>query len=136
MKLKLNYERMSVLPYSQRRDLPSEPGIYYVGNYSCPVCYVGRTDNLKRRHESHHRRVQFEEMEYAVIRYRTLPNEMLRGITNLYEILCKLERQAIDNYQPPLNRTPVPEQLPLNRPPVPSQLISILCGTGFLIRSR
>lgn len=132
----LNYEGMLVLPYSQRRNLPSESGIYYVGNYSCPVCYVGRTDNLKRRHVSHYHKVQFEKMEYAVIRYKTLPNEMLRGITNLRKVLCKLERQAIYNYQPPLNGTPVPEQPPLNRTPVPSQLISILCGTGFLIRSK
>ena len=125
MKLNLNYEKMPFLPYSQRRDLPSKPGIYYVGNYDCPVKYVGLTRNLKNRHANHHRQVQFEEMKCAVIRYKTLPDEMLQEVTNLKRILTRLEKQAICNYKPSLNGTPVP-----------GQPMSIICGTGLLIRYR
>ncbi len=50
---------------------------------------------------------------------------MLQEITNLRKILSRLEKQAIYNYKPPLNGTPVPEQP-----------ISVICGTGLLIRYR
>lgn len=64
-------------------------------------------------------------MKCAVIRYRTLSDEMLQEITNLDRILLRLEKQAIKYYEPPLNGTPVP-----------GQLTSITCGTGLLIRYR
>lgn len=123
MNLNLNYKRMSVLLYSQRGALPSKPGIYYVGNRDCPPSYVGLTRNLKKRHASHHRQVQFEEMKCAEIRYRTLPDEVLQAILN--RVLTRLEQQAIDYYKPPLNWTPVPVQP-----------ISVICGTGLLVRYR
>lgn len=123
MKLNLNYKEMPVLLYSQRRDLPSKPGIYYVGSHDCPVSYIGLTCNLKKRHANHHRQAQFEEMKCPVIRYRTLSDEILQEITNLDRILIRLEKQAIKYYEPPLNGTPVP-----GRP------MSIICGTGLLIR--
>ena len=123
MTLNLNYREMLVLPYSQRRDLPPKSGIYYVGNDDCPVWYIGLASNLKRRHANHHRQVQFEDMICAVIRYRTLPNEVLQRTTDLSKILTRLEKQAIYHYRPPLNGTPVPGQ-------------SLICGTGLLIRHR
>ena len=125
MKLNLNYKEMAVLPYSQRRDLPSKSGIYYVGNHDRPVTYVGLTRNLKNRHANHHRQLQFEKMKCAVIRYKTLSDEMLQEITNLDRILTRLEKQAIRYYEPPLNGTPVPDQP-----------MSIICGTGLLIIYR
>jgi len=116
---------MLVLPYSERGDLPSKPGIYYVGNDDCPVTYVGLTRNLKNRHAYHHRQAQFEEMKCAVIRYRNLSDEMLQASKKLERNLIRLEKQAIQFYKPPLNGTPVP-----------GKTVSIICGTGLLVQHR
>ncbi len=101
---------MPFLPYTQRREMPSEPGIYYVGNKSCPVMYVGLSRNLKKRHISHHRQVQFENFEKPVIRYRCLSEDILNRIFDLGQALKRLENQAKDYYKPPLNDTPVPNK--------------------------
>ncbi len=71
MQLNLNYNEMSVLSYNQRKELPPKSGIYYVGNSVCPVMYVGLTRSLRNRYINHHRQVQFEGIESAVIRYRS-----------------------------------------------------------------
>lgn len=114
---------MIVLPYSQRSNLPNKPGIYYVGTSDAPILYVGLTCNLKKRHANHHRQKQFKEMQNAVIRYKLLPDHIVHGAKNLNRVLFKLEKQAIEYYGPPLNRTPVP-----------SRSMSLRCGTGLLIR--
>ncbi|MBD2094446.1 GIY-YIG nuclease family protein [Trichocoleus sp. FACHB-591] len=72
MKLNLDYKEMPILPYRQRGDLPSGPGIYYVGCPDYPVLYVGLARNLRNRHVAHHRQDQFREMQHAEIRYRIL----------------------------------------------------------------
>jgi len=110
MKLNLNYREMSVLSYGRRQELPLGAGIYFVGNYTCPVMYIGLTRNLKNRHLNHHRQAQFEGIEGAAIRYRILPDDMLAGITNLRQVLNRLEKQAINYYKPSLNDTPVPNR--------------------------
>ena len=125
MKLNLNYQEMPILLYSQRHDLPSRPGIYFVGHPDHPVLYVGLSRNLRNRHADHHRQVQFREMKGAVIRYRTLPDQVLKRVTDLNKVLARLERQAIQYYQPPLNGTPVPARARMIR-----------CGTGLLMRDR
>ncbi|WP_414575812.1 GIY-YIG nuclease family protein [Anabaena sp. CCY 9402-a] len=101
---------MPVLPYIQRQELPAKPGIYYIGNSSSPVMYVGLSRNLKSRHINHHRQGQFEGMENAVIRYRVVPEDFLATISDLTETLRKLEKQAIHHYKPPINDTPIPNQ--------------------------
>lgn len=110
MKLNLNYKEMPVLSYSQRKELPSEPGIYYVGNHECPVRYVGLARNLKKRHVNHHRQRQFEEIEGVEIRCQVIPEHILVNITDLRKVLIRLEKQAINHYKPPLNDTLVPDQ--------------------------
>ncbi|MDJ0676907.1 MAG: hypothetical protein QNJ36_16260 [Calothrix sp. MO_167.B42] len=110
MKLNLNSKQMPFLPYKQRKEIPSKPGIYYVGNNHCPVMYVGLSRKLKQRHMNHHRQVQFENFENPVIRYRILPENMLNRISDLGHTLKGLENQAKDYYKPPLNDTPVPNQ--------------------------
>ena len=101
---------MPLLPYTQRNEIPSKPGIYYVGNDSCPVMYIGLSRNLKKRHLNHHRQVEFENFEKPVIRYRCLSEEQLHRISDLGQTLHRLESQAKDYYKPPLNDTPVPNQ--------------------------
>ncbi|MEH2326279.1 MAG: GIY-YIG nuclease family protein [Nostoc sp.] len=110
MKLNLNYKDMSVLSYIHRRELPSVPGIYYVGNYNCPVMYIGLSRNLKKRHINHHRQIQFESIDNPVIRYQILPKNLLAKISNLEAALIRLEKQSIDYYRPPLNYTRLPNQ--------------------------
>ncbi len=107
MKLNLNYKEMPVLSYIQRRELPSAPAIYYVGNHDCPVMYIGLAHNLKKRHMNHHRQVQFDNIENAVIYYRVLGEDVLVKISNLKEVLIRLEKQSMSYYKPPLNYTPV-----------------------------
>lgn len=102
---------MPVLSYIQRRKLPSAPGIYYVGNHNCPVMYIGLAHNLKKRHLNHHRQVQFDKIENPVIYYRILAEDVLAKISNLREVLMRLERQSISYYKPPLNYTPVPRSI-------------------------
>lgn len=110
MKLNLNYKGMPILPYIQRKELPAKPGIYYIGNSTVPVMYVGLSRNLKSRHISHHRQGQFEDIENAVIRYRILTDDFLATISDLTKALRKLEKDAINHYKPPINDTPVPNQ--------------------------
>jgi excinuclease UvrABC nuclease subunit len=107
MKLNLNYRDMPALSYIQRRELPSAPGIYYVGNHDCPVMYIGLAHNLKKRHLNHHRQVEFNKIENAVIYYRVLGQDVLAKISSLREVLMRLEKQSINYYKPPLNYTPV-----------------------------
>ncbi|MEH2290788.1 hypothetical protein [Nostoc sp.] len=107
MKLNLNYRDMPVLSYIHRRELPSAPGIYYVGNHDCPVMYIGLAHNLKKRHLTHHRQVQFDKIQNAVIYYRVLAEDVSTKISNLREVLMRLEKQSISYYKPPLNYTPV-----------------------------
>jgi hypothetical protein len=144
MKLNLDYREMPILPYRQRGDLPSGPGIYYVGCPDYPVLYVGLARNLRNRHVAHHRQDQFIEMQYAEIRYRTLPDQVLKKAIDLGKVLTGLEKQAIQYYQPPLNGTPVLVQTrtikcgtglltPSNGTPVPVQTRIIECGTGLLM---
>lgn len=110
MKLNLNYKEMPILTYKQRKELPPQPGIYYVGDRAYPVMYVGLARNLRNRHLNHHRQAQFEGIEGAVIRYRVLSEEVLARVTDLGKVLSRLEKQAINYYAPPINDTPVPEQ--------------------------
>lgn len=110
MKLNLNYKRMPVLPYMQRKELPAKAGIYYVGNSNSPVMYVGLSRHLKNRHMSHHRQGQFESIENAVIRYRVITDDLLVETYDLTATLRRLEKQAIDYYKPLINYTPVPNQ--------------------------
>ncbi|MFN6519196.1 MAG: GIY-YIG nuclease family protein [Nostoc sp. CreGUA01] len=110
MKLNLNYKEMPILPYIQRKKLPAKPGIYYVGNSTSPVMYVGLSRNLKSRHINHHRQEQFEAIENAYIRYRVVTEDLLVTIVDLTGTLRKLEKQAIDYYKPILNNTTVPNQ--------------------------
>jgi excinuclease UvrABC nuclease subunit len=107
MKLNLNYRDMPALSYIHRRELPSAPGIYYVGNHDCPVMYIGLAHNLKKRHLNHHRQVEFNKIENAVIYYRVLGQDVLAKISSLREVLMRLEKQSISYYKPPLNYTPV-----------------------------
>ncbi|MEP0872746.1 GIY-YIG nuclease family protein [Trichocoleus desertorum AS-A10] len=144
MKLNLDYRKMPILPYRQRSDLPSEPGIYYVGHPDEPVMYVGLARNLRRRHVAHHRQGQFREMQGAEIRYRVLPDPVPKRAIDLGKVLARLEKQAIQHYRPSLNGTPVPTQpkiiacgtgllLPLSGTPVPARTEIIACGTGLLL---
>lgn len=107
MKLNLNYKEMPALPYSQRKELPSRHGIYYVGDHTCSVMYVGLARNLKKRHSNHHRQTQFEDIENAVIHYKVLPENILAIVTDLTKVLLRLEKQAKNYYKPTLNDTPV-----------------------------
>lgn len=95
MKLNLNYKDMSILSYIHRRELPSVPGIYYVGNYKCPVMYIGLSRNLKKRHINHHRQIQFESIDNPVIRYQILPKNLLTKISNLEAALIRLEKHRL-----------------------------------------
>jgi hypothetical protein len=110
MKLNLNYKEMPILTYKQRKELPPQPGIYYVGDQASPVMYVGLARNLRNRHLNHHRQAQFEGIEDAAIRYRVVSEDILAKITDLGKVLSRLEKQAINYYAPPLNNTPLPEQ--------------------------
>ncbi|MEJ1937972.1 GIY-YIG nuclease family protein, partial [Nostoc sp. NIES-2111] len=110
MKLNLNYKEMPVLSYSQRKELPTKPGIYYIGNNAAPVMYVGLSRNLKNRHINHHRQGQFEAIENAIIRYRVMTDDLLARTLDLTASLRKLEKQAIDYYKPSINNTPVSDQ--------------------------
>ncbi|MDM9379146.1 GIY-YIG nuclease family protein [Chlorogloeopsis sp. ULAP01] len=110
MKLKLNYKDMPLLPYIQRKELPAKPGIYYIGSSASPVMYVGLSRNLKSRHINHHRQGQFESIENPMIRYRVVTEDLLATISDLTGSLKKLEKQAINEYKPVLNNTPVPNQ--------------------------
>jgi hypothetical protein len=107
MKLNLNYKEMPFLPYHQRKDLPTKPGIYYVGSGDFPVMYIGISLNLRNRHLNHHRQSEFTELKNAVIRYRVVTEDLLNRISNLTENLRRLEKQAINYYQPELNRKAV-----------------------------
>lgn len=60
MKLNLHVKSMPCLAYSQRRELPPLPGIYFVGTADEPVMYVDLSRNLKARHINHHRKTPFE----------------------------------------------------------------------------
>ncbi|MFH7245618.1 MAG: GIY-YIG nuclease family protein [Spirulina sp.] len=108
MKLNLHWKQMSCLSYSQRQGLPSLPGIYFVGNLNEPVMYVGLSRNLKARHINHHRKSQFESISDVEIRFRTLPPKMVEKIQDVDQSLKRLEKQAIDFYNPPINNTSVP----------------------------
>ncbi|TAE58143.1 MAG: hypothetical protein EAZ76_11505 [Nostocales cyanobacterium] len=101
---------MPFLPYYQRKDLPAKPGIYYVGNGDSPVMYIGLSHNLRNRHLNHHRQSEFAEIENAVIRYRVVTEDFLNKISNLAENLRRLEKQAINYYQPELNRKAIKSQ--------------------------
>jgi hypothetical protein len=114
LKLNLNYQQMPVLAYSQRQDLPAKPGIYYVGNSDCPVMYIGLSQNLRNRHLNHHRQEDFEEIENAVIRYQVVTEDLIAKISNLAENLRRLEKQAINYYQPELNQKPVQNKTKLS----------------------
>jgi hypothetical protein len=114
MKLNLNYKEMPSLQYNHRKNLPTKPGIYYVGNSDYPVMYIGLSHNLRIRHKNHHRQSEFEEIENAVIRYRVVTEDLLNRISNLAENLRRLEKQAINYYQPELNRKPMLNQTKLS----------------------
>lgn len=110
MKLNLHWKLMPCLAYSQRKELPASPGIYFVGNSSEPVMYIGLSRNLKARHINHHRKSQFESIKNVEIRFRSLPLEMVENIQDLGSSLTKLEKQAILFYNPPINSTAVPNE--------------------------
>ncbi|MBE9218432.1 hypothetical protein IQ222_06455 [Dolichospermum flos-aquae LEGE 04289] len=114
MRLNLNFKEMPFLPYNQRKNLPAKPGIYYVGNSDSPVMYIGLSHNLRNRHINHHRQAEFEVIENAVIRYQVVTEDLLNRISNLAENLRRLEKQAINYYQPELNRKSVPIQSKLS----------------------
>ena len=116
MKLNLNHKEMPTLNYKQSKELPSQPGVYYIGARACPVMYVGLARNLRSRHLNHHRQAQFEEIEGAVIRYRILPEDALARIKDLGKVLSRLENQAINYYNPPINNTPVPDRASFTTP--------------------
>lgn len=110
MKLNLHWKQMPCIAYSQRKELPASPGIYFVGNLDGPVMYIGLSRNLKARHINHHRKNQFESIKNVEIRFRTLPTELSDNIQDIGQSLIRLERQAIFFYNPPINSTAVPSE--------------------------
>ncbi|MDX1976377.1 MAG: GIY-YIG nuclease family protein [Pseudanabaenaceae cyanobacterium bins.68] len=80
-------------------ELPKAPGIYYIT--ACwMVFYVGKSQNLRRRWQSHHRLRQFIGLQpFGRLHYRLMPLEQIHA----YE-LAEIERlKPAWNYQQSLS---------------------------------
>lgn len=86
------------LAFEHRKDLPVIPALYFVVDSKRDVVYIGQTQNLRKRWESHHRAIQMDRGNYR-IHWRVVPDEALR---RNYEARC------IEHFRPAWNRSEVP----------------------------
>lgn len=89
---------MKSLPYHDRASLPRQPGLYFVYAGSNPftrrLLYVGKAENLRKRHASHEKASLFKANGATHLEYR--PVSLWR--------LKHEEAIAIRRYNPPLNK--------------------------------
>lgn len=95
----LRIDQLSSLPLTSKQLLPKIPALYFVISEAEQVLYVGATQSLGTRWQSHHRLRQLDQ--YANVRIAWLP------VADSAE-RQRLERQAIEQFQPLFNETPVP----------------------------
>ena len=93
-----------------RCQLPNSPGIYFISNEREQLLYIGKAKNLRDRWagKTHHRYKQFAR--------RGLDKITLSYVLVTVSELDKLEKEYINNLNPPLNDTKVKEYLPKKSP--------------------
>jgi len=98
------------VPYSDRRLLPIEPGLYFAIVNGDQVAYIGAsTTSLRGRWHEHNRRVQMERL--GSISIACVPCSDLA-------VLAVAERRAIETLRPPLNTFHAAHPRPANPEPV------------------
>lgn len=94
---------LSVLPrvaVARRRDLPDEPGLYFVLDPAGEVLYIGlATSSLMQRWRAHHRQAQAQAIPDAAVAYLVMHEPAL---------LPDIEQALIIHFRPRWNRTAIP----------------------------
>jgi hypothetical protein len=88
-------KKLAYTPFTDIKNLPASPGIYFAVDGAYRVWYVGIASNLRDRHMSHEKKLQFLEKKCWGLRY-FLWDDM--------DDLQEWEDEAIHHYQPPLNQ--------------------------------
>ncbi len=88
-------KKLAYTPFTDIKNLPASPGIYFAVDGAYRVWYVGIASNLRDRHMSHEKKNQFLEKKCWGLRY-FLWDDM--------DDLQEWEDEAIHHYQPPLNQ--------------------------------
>jgi predicted GIY-YIG superfamily endonuclease len=94
-------EEARPIPFAERRNLPTYPGIYIVEREGA-VLYIGQSINLRKRWSQHHRTRQFLALDGLTIRFAEVATEILAG----------LERELIIELRPRFNGTDLPPTRP------------------------
>jgi hypothetical protein len=88
-------KKLAYTPFTDIKNLPASPGIYFAVDGAYRVWYVGIASSLRDRHMSHEKKPQFLEKKCWGLRY-FLWDDM--------DDLQEWEDEAIHHYQPPLNQ--------------------------------
>jgi excinuclease UvrABC nuclease subunit len=91
----INPRRLPSVPMSDRRLLPEDPGIYFAIDSLGVIQYIGKSVNLRRRWEGHHRLKQLKNVGDIKIAWLTVSDAHL---------LPAIEEALIDRFNPRLNR--------------------------------
>lgn len=86
------------LPLESRKDLPNCQGIYFVISSQGLIQYIGRTNNLKKRWQKHHRLSQLEKYLDVKIAWLEVSD---------CSLLPLIEKALIEWFKPYLNQTAV-----------------------------
>ncbi len=87
------------LPYislSSRKSLPEVPGIYFVITKPDVIQYIGRTSNLRKRWQQHHRLSQLDKYQEVRIAWLEIGD---------CSLLPEIEKALIQWFKPFLNQT-------------------------------
>ena len=92
--------KLASVGLADRRELPREPGVYFVISSAEELLYVGKAGNLRTRLMGHNRAAAFVEAGAARISYCIVTP---RALDTLNLDLLTLEREAIRRFDPILN---------------------------------
>lgn len=107
MKISAEIEKLSFVEWSDLRQLPNCPAIYFVVDSKNIIQYIGQAKDLEKRWRNHHRKFQLDQIN------EKYPIRLYWIILNLDD-LKTAEKHFIEKYKPLLNSTIVetPEVIP------------------------
>jgi hypothetical protein len=111
MSFSLEISELPFVEFSNLKNLPSCPAIYFAFDSENILHYVGKAENLQARWKNHHRKFQLEQIDkkYPIRIFWLVWNE---------DDLTTAEKYFIEHYKPLLNTTKV-ETSPI----IPSEVI-------------
>lgn len=112
------------VPLEDRRQLPTDPCIYFAIDSQNAVQYIGQSNNVRRRWAGHGQKQHLEKMDGVRIAYWQVQPSLLKGF----------EEILIEKYCPPLNCLDARPRLKAGMDAYWEKLKSAMAPKGFSMR--